>query len=151
MSVTMTDERVEVAATNELLAEIEGAVANLEPTLEPASDTFKSAVLVLAALRVGADLERLERLTRYGEEFIALRAVRLRAAGTWGDAQVVYEWIRTPWTELGNSFWIDVLVAEGYEVNRRNPTAVMEQIVKMLGREGVGGGDEVRSPQRRKH
>lgn len=86
-------------------------VRSFDPALDPETDTFRCAVLLLAALEVGQNLARLSRYTQYERGFVAQCARRLVDNGTWRGGETV-----SSWTDRGpahQAFWKDVGVAEG--------------------------------------
>ena len=85
--------------------------AALAARLDPASPTFRTAVLLLTACEVGQSVHKLSLATGYPVEFVARCARRLVDNGVWRDGNTV-----SPWTgddRQEGAFWADVSVAEG--------------------------------------
>ncbi len=94
---------------------VRSQIKELEPKLDPKSDNFKTAVVVLSSLIVGPNIRGLVRFTGYGRKFIRIRARRLFESGIWQkDGKIYIDWFHEKW-ELRStvSFWLDVLVASG--------------------------------------
>jgi hypothetical protein len=80
--------------------------------IDPTSDRFRTAVLLLAALDVGQNIDVLARKTSYSRAFVAKVARRLIDNGVWSGGKTISEW--APADEAsGVAFWNDVAVAEG--------------------------------------
>jgi hypothetical protein len=77
---------------------------------------YRTAVVVLAAVRVGPIVNKLVALTRYDTKFVEDISLRMRLSGLWSDTQVRSD----HWVHDGNDtiepavFWSDVLVAQGF-------------------------------------
>lgn len=95
----------------ETLEGIQTLVRELDQALGDEDDYFKSAVLLLAALSVGQDVERLADFTGFPLEFIEPRAWRLKKNGIWKDGQTRANWFDEDGG--GVAFWMDVALAEG--------------------------------------
>ena len=93
------------------LDEIETVVATLDPELDRADDAFKVAVVLLAALVVGADAMKVAELTGYEPEFVQALAARLETSGVWADGTTHCDWFGE---DGGVEFWLHVAVAQGY-------------------------------------
>src|SRR5690242_8241248 len=81
---------------------------------------FRSAVVLIAALVEGTNIEHLTALTGYPREFVADISFRAKSAGLWVDDQVCYE----HWFE-GDSvkpvaILCDVMVVEGLLVRQKH-------------------------------
>jgi hypothetical protein len=84
--------------------------------VEPHSDRFRAAILLLAALEIGHNVDALARFTRLDRAFVAKCARRLIDNGVWSGGRTVADW--TADDEASGAFWNDVAVAEG-KLNRR--------------------------------
>jgi|ERR1044072_3907863 hypothetical protein len=92
--------------------ELVAAIRNLDPNVVEGTQTFKTALFMLAALYLGhEDLDKLAEFTGVGRDYIEPRAKRLRAQGVWIEGnRTACSW----WEEDGAfAFWMDVNVAEG--------------------------------------
>lgn len=110
---SLTPRRLPPVAVKSLRSE----VRSFDPALDPESETFRCAVLLLAALEVGQNLARLSRYTQYPRGFVARCARRLVDNGIWRGGETV-----SSWTDRGpahQAFWKDVGVAEG-KLQRRH-------------------------------
>jgi len=87
-------------------------VKRLDPKLGEHTDTFATAVCLLAAaLVVGPNVRRVARFTGYHVPFVKSRFERLRKQGVIRRGKFNVEWDHK--TEGGVAFWMDVCVAEG--------------------------------------
>lgn len=93
-------------------------VRRLAPALDPATPAFQAALLLLSALRVGQNIDRLARITRCERSFVAKCARRLVDNGVWQNGKTVCDWYRDG--EARSAFWNDVAVAEGRMCRRVN-------------------------------
>jgi hypothetical protein len=94
------------------LREIEKTVREMDSQLAPTEGGFKTAVLLLALLEKGDDIDALTEFTKLPRDFVQARVERLRSNGVivengmlnvdWWDEQ--HGWIE---------FWMHVSVAEG--------------------------------------
>lgn len=98
------------------LEELREIVRSFEPgwDLRRASDkhNFRTALILVAGLQVGADDERIAAYTGLGVEEVTERGERLRANGIWRDGITHCAWFDE---EDGGliPFWLDCLVADG--------------------------------------
>lgn len=84
----------------------------MDGTLAPTEDSFRTAVLLLALLEKGDDVDALTTFTRLPREFVEIRVKRLRANGVIVENGMLnVDW----WDEQhgGVEFWMHVSVAEG--------------------------------------
>ncbi len=111
-----------IAAPPTRAAALRNEPAALDPTLEPNSPTFRCAVLLLAAERIGQNIDRLARFSGYPREFVAKCARRLCDNGVWRNGQTVYNWDEACLADdaIRRAFWADVAVAEGRMCRREN-------------------------------
>jgi hypothetical protein len=92
--------------------EIRSTVTEMDASLAPTEDGFKTAVLLLALLEKGDDVDALTAFTRLPREFVDVRVRRLRASAVINeDGTLNVDW----WDEQhgGIEFWMHVSVAEG--------------------------------------
>lgn len=92
------------------LQKIQKEVARLDPSIKENSATFKTAVMLLSALQVGANEEKVMAFTGFSKSFVTSRARRLRKSGIWDGDKTACEWFGE---DGGIAFWADVCVAEG--------------------------------------
>lgn len=92
------------------LQDFEKEVQQLDPSQKPEEPSFKTAVLLLSALQVGANAERLSKFTGYPRTFVSERVRRCRENGIFKGGKVACEWFDE---NGGIALWCDVLVAEG--------------------------------------
>jgi hypothetical protein len=90
---------------------LENAVHRLDPKIKSEDSSFKTAVLLLSALQVGANINRLVKFTGYPKNFVRERAQRCRQNGIFQGGKVACEWFDKDNGGIG--LRCDVLVAEG--------------------------------------
>lgn len=91
--------------------ELSSRLTEANPALDPDSFAAKAALLLLAAERLGQNIDRLSRLTGCERELVARCARRWHDSGVWLAGRTL-----SPWVEHGPrhpSLWNDVKVAEG--------------------------------------
>lgn len=88
------------------------------------SATYWAARVLLAALDLGQNIDRLARQTGCKRSFVARCARRLVDNGVWAGGETVCEW--TVEREAHPSFWMDVAVAEGRLFRRTNADGTLE-------------------------
>lgn len=103
---------------------LEGRIRRYNSDIDPGSDTFRAAVLLLASLEYGQNVELLARRTGYPRSFVAKCARRLIDNGVWSEGRMVASW--SPQDEASGAFWNDVAVAEGKLCRRANPDGEIE-------------------------
>lgn len=94
------------------LSEIKNTVKQMDEQLAPGADGFKTAVLLLALLEKGEDVDALTAFTQLPHEFVHVRIARLKANGVIAeDGKLDVDW----WDEQygGTEFWMHVAVADG--------------------------------------
>ena len=91
--------------------DLEARVRRYNSDIDPASDTFRAAVLLLASLEFGQNVEGLARRTGFPRSFVAKCARRLIDNGVWVGGETAAEWSADD--EASGAFWNDVAVAEG--------------------------------------
>jgi hypothetical protein len=107
-----THQKAPCPSSLDTMADIKQFIKTLDPGLPEDDDAFKTATLLLAALIVGADEEKLADFTGLDPDFIAPRAERLRQNGVWQGEQTHCDWDNEEGGAI--AFWLDVNVAEGY-------------------------------------
>jgi hypothetical protein len=93
------------------LKQIEAEVRRMDPNVEPGSDTFKTAVILLSALVVGANTRRVVAFTGYAKEEVEARATNLKQCGIWKGGKTHSDWDDPE--HGGVAFWMDCCVADG--------------------------------------
>lgn len=99
-------------------------VSRMSPRLAPDSSEFRAAVLLLAGVEVGHNVDRLARLTGYPPDFVARCARRLYDNGVWRGGETC-----SPWHDQAGgdeAFWADVRVAVGQMCRRVTETGHLE-------------------------
>lgn len=112
---------------------IKKEVHRLDPALNESEDYFKTAVVMLSALKVGTDVDELVKFTRLPEPFIAERVGRLNASGIFDGDEIRANWFDEE--NGGIAFWMDVAVAEGLIERTNNAEYVEEQWPDVIGNE----------------
>jgi hypothetical protein len=100
---------------------VKEALEELDPAMKGCEDEpgYRTAIVLLAALESGPNVEALSRFTGYSPEFIREIAWRSVEAGLWTDDDVCCEhWFTDDGQVKGVAFWMDTLVAEGLFVRR---------------------------------
>jgi len=90
---------------------VKARIRRYNAELDPGADTFRAAVILIAAYTDGQNVDTLARRTGYGRAFVAKCARRLIDNGVWSGGRTVAEW--SPEDEASGAFWNDVAVAEG--------------------------------------
>jgi len=98
------------------LKDFEKEVQHLDPNTTPEEPAFKTGVLLLSALHVGANINRLTKFTGYPKDFVRDRVKRCRENGIFVGGEVVCGWFDE---NGGIAFWMDVLVADGLLAKRK--------------------------------
>jgi len=93
------------------LEEIKKEVEKVLEEKNHEDSAFKSGVILLSALVVGAKPKVVANFTGYDYEFVKKRARRLRKNGIWKDGKTFCEWDDEK--TGGIAFCCDVLCAEG--------------------------------------
>jgi len=86
----------------------------LDPAMKGCEDEpgYRTAIVLLAALESGPNVEALSRFTGYSPEFVREIAWRSVEAGLWTDDDVCCEhWFTDDGQVKGVAFWMDTLVA----------------------------------------
>ena len=107
----MTVASVESSADRNTRRALQERIAGLGTPLDPDSQTYRTAVLLLTACEVGQGVDKLANVTGFPREFVARCARRLVDNGVWRDGATDAPWTTSD-TEV-TAFWADVGVAEG--------------------------------------
>jgi len=99
------------------LFDFEKEVQRLDPEIKLDDPCFKTGVMLLASIQVGANADRLAKFCRYSRDFVRPRARRARKNGIWQYDAVSCDWFDEK--SGGVAFWMDVMVAEG--IMKRRP------------------------------
>jgi len=98
--------------------EIREMVHELDPKLDEKDDSFLSAMVLLSALEVGTDTDKIADFLSVPREDIVDRVMRLYDNGVFSDdAEHPDGVVRCEWMKEetgGIAFWLDVAVAEGF-------------------------------------
>jgi hypothetical protein len=96
---------------------IKDIVDRLDPTIKGQEEhpDYRTAVVLLAAVRVGPVVDKLVALTGYESEFVGHILERMRLAGLWSETKVkIGHWLAEDGDTIKTAvFWADVLVAQG--------------------------------------
>jgi hypothetical protein len=103
---------------------IHARIRRYNSDIEPGSDTYRSAVLLLAGLEYGQNIDMLARRAGIDRSFVAKAARRLIDNGVWVGGRTVSEW--TALDEASGAFWNDVAVGEGKLCRRTLPDGTIE-------------------------
>ena len=98
------------------LQEIQHEVRRMDPKVS--GESFKAAVVLLAALVVGPSAPQVSAFTGYPIGLCREFSARLRESGVWKDGKTHCEWFDDKCG--GTAFWLDVAVAQGF-VERAKP------------------------------
>lgn len=118
-----------VPATNSVtprpsIASLEAHARQYDARIDARSDTFRAAVLLLAAIEYGLNVDALSRRTGYPRALVAKCARRLIDNGVWASGGLVTEW--SPAEVASGAFRNDVAVAEGKLCRRVNANGEIE-------------------------
>jgi hypothetical protein len=92
--------------------EIRERVARLDGSGDQDTPARDMATVLLAAVLLGQNIDRLARVTGVSREIVARAARRLVDNGVWQQGHTVGRWVDDPSNDTA-SFWADVAVAEG--------------------------------------
>lgn len=106
------------------LAEARARVLQLDPEMGPDSASFETALILVAAARIGQNIDRIARFTGITREQVARRARRLVDNGVWCDGATVSRWAQGAGDV--EAFRSDVGVAEGRLCRRIDESGEME-------------------------
>ncbi|MCI0433164.1 MAG: hypothetical protein L0271_05865 [Gemmatimonadetes bacterium] len=106
------------------LDQIKARIRRYNADLPPSSPTFEAAVILLAGLEFGHNIDMLARRTGYDRGFVARCARRLTDNGVWKQDRTNAEWSQAD--EASGTFWNDVAVAEGHMCRRVHPDGHFE-------------------------
>jgi hypothetical protein len=100
---------------------VKAALEELDPAMQGCEDEpgYRTAIVLLAALELGPNVEALSRFTGYSPKFIREIAWRSVEAGLWTDDDVCCEhWFTQDGQVRLVVFWADTAVAEGVLIRR---------------------------------
>lgn len=106
------------------IAELEARIRRYNSDIDASSSTFRAAVLLLAGIEYGLNIDALSHRTSYPRAFVAQCARRLIDNGVWRDGRIVSDW--SPADEASGAFWNDVAVAEGKLCRRETADGEIE-------------------------
>lgn len=106
------------------IRDLEARIRRYNSDLEKDSVTFRVAVILLAGVEYGHNIDRISRRTGVERAFVARVARRLTDNGVWKAGVTVADWSSTD--EASGTFWNDVAVAEGKMCRRIGPTGQIE-------------------------
>jgi len=95
---------------------LKDTLEELDPELKGDDGTafYRGCVVLLAALRLGPDVDALADLTGYGLDFVATIGRRMLEAELWTEADICCDhWFTEDGQCYATAFWADTLVAEG--------------------------------------
>lgn len=95
----------------EMVRVIAERIKRYNSDIDPRGETFRAAVLLLAASEFGQNIDVLARCTGFERSFVARCARRLIDNGVWVGGSTVADWSSAD--EASGTFWNDVAVAEG--------------------------------------
>jgi hypothetical protein len=115
------------SAAEFLLAELRATILELDPSTDPTSSRFRTAVILLAAgLFVGPRVDLLVEFTGYSVPFVDGVAGRMRVCGLWSDVEVsTEEWLDCSTGVKAIPFFTQCLVARGLVNAARNEDGEM--------------------------
>jgi hypothetical protein len=93
------------------VTDFEARIRRYNSDLEHDCVAFRAAVILLAGLEFGHNIDRIARRTGYDRPFVARVARRLTDNGVWKGGVTVADWSSSD--EASGTFWNDVAVAEG--------------------------------------
>lgn len=117
-----SSDQVEVSRMT--IRDFEARIRRYNSDLGSDSVTFRAAVILLAGLEYGHNIDRIARRTGYDRPFVARVARRLTDNGVWNAGVTVADWSSDD--EASGTFWNDVAVAEGKMCRRIGPTGQIE-------------------------
>jgi hypothetical protein len=99
------------------VSDFEKEVRRLDPKIKSDDPCFKTGVVLLVSLMVGANADRVAKFCKYSRDFVRPRARRARKNGIWQYDTVSCDWFDKK--SGGVAFWLDVMTAEG--ILKRRP------------------------------
>lgn len=92
------------------LDRIKKEVIRLDKTIDPNSEAFKTAVILLSSAVVGPNVKKIAKFSKLPRPLISEKAKNLRKGGVWVKDKLAVEWFDE---NGGIAFWADCLVADG--------------------------------------
>jgi hypothetical protein len=106
------------------VSELEERIRHYNSDLRSDDPTFRAAVILLAGVEYGHNIDLLARRTGYDRALVARIARRLIDNGVWKGGVTVADWSSAD--EASGTFWNDVAVAEGKMCRRFTPDGRIE-------------------------
>jgi hypothetical protein len=92
------------------LQRLKREIRRLDPKLTSDDPAYRVALILLAALVVGANIRRVARFTGFTYQHVTEVGRRLRANGVWRGSRTICEWFEK---KGGYAFWLDTNVGLG--------------------------------------
>lgn len=93
------------------LAYIKRDIKRLDPTLKPSDTVYKTALILLSALVVGANAKRVAGFAKLPLDLVKEKEKQIRKNKIWLGSKTQCEWFDEE--NGGVAFWADVLAVEG--------------------------------------
>jgi hypothetical protein len=106
------------------IRDFEAKIRHYNSDLKPTDPAFRAAVILLAGLEYGHNIDMLARKTGYDRAFVSRTARRLIDNGVWKAGVTIADWSSSD--EASGTFWNDVAVAEGKMCRRINTDGRVE-------------------------
>lgn len=123
-SLTESDAGPEGAMEIPSADSLRARIASMAPAEAKGTPGRDAAMVLLASVYVGHNVDRIARFTGVRRDMVARCARRLVDNGVWRDGDIVCRWLDTK-TDT-DSFWADVAVAEGKWCRRIGEDGQME-------------------------
>jgi hypothetical protein len=94
------------------IEEVNEVIKKLDNNIEINSEAFKVAQILLTALIVGPNRNKIAKFTGLSKDFIYKTERKLKASGVWKNNKTCCEWFDKE--SGGVAFWCDVSVGLGY-------------------------------------
>jgi hypothetical protein len=107
-----------------VVAAIADRIRRYNSDIDSRTDRFRAAVLLLASVELGQNIDVLSRRTGFDRCFVARCARRLIDNGVWLGGKTEADWSSAD--EASGMFWNDVAVAEGKMCRRKGPDGSVE-------------------------
>lgn len=104
--------------------ELRARIRRYNEGLDPNGETFRAALILVAACEYGQNVDLLARRTGLPRPLVARCARRLIDNGIWVGGKTVAEW--APEDPASGNFWNDAAVAEGKMCRRTRPDGSLE-------------------------
>lgn len=87
-------------------------IAKIDSHLEQHEPAYTTALILLSALIVGADVKRIAKFTHLPRREVQKRAWNLRRSGIWQGSKALGSW--NHYRNGATAFWCDIAVAQGF-------------------------------------